>query len=170
MKKFFLFTCLFISLMGCSKLEKRLIVGEKVTDFRSETTTHERFYLNQHKGKVVVLVFWATWCRPCKTEMLELLSFVKLPAWQDVFTAAVCTDPENIDHVKSIVKNLGITYPVLLDHEARLFRRFHLEALPATLVIDRQQRLGFFRVGYDRAMMNHLKAKVISLKGAAGGK
>lgn len=166
--KLFLLAWVVILLTGCSKPDKRLSIGEAVANFRLDTITHERFYLNRHKGKVVVLVFWATWCRPCKTEMLELRSFARLPGWQDVIIAAVCTDPENSDQVKSIIKNLEITYPVLLDHESRLFRRFRLDALPTTLVIDRQQRLGFFRVGCDRVMMNQVKTKVISLGDADG--
>lgn len=163
-KLLFLFTCFAILLTGCDKPAGKLRIGEKVTDFRLDTINHERFYLNQHKGKVVVLVFWATWCRPCKTQMLEMRSFAGQPGWQDVVTAFICTDPENFDQVSSIVKNLEITYPVLMDHDAGLFRGFRLAALPTTLIIDQKQRLVYFKTGYDRVMMNRVKTKVISLQ------
>jgi peroxiredoxin len=150
-------------LTGCGKPAGKLRIGEKVADFRLDTIKHERFYLNQHKGKVVVLVFWATWCRPCKTQILEMRSFTGQPGWQDVVTALICTDPENFDQVKSIAENLEITYPVLMDHEAGLFRRFRLIALPTTLIIDQKQRLVYFKTGYDPVMINHIKTKIVNL-------
>ena len=161
--KLLVFTCVVMLLTGCGKPDAGLKIGNKVVDFRLDTIEHERFYLNRHKGKVVVLVFWATWCRPCKTQMLAMLPLIKQPGWQDVVTAFICTDPGNLDQVKSIVKGLGITYPVLMDQEAKLFNRFHLPALPTTLIIDQEQRLVYFQKGYNRVMINHIKAKVINL-------
>jgi len=160
--KLFLFTCFAILLSGCDKPAGKLRIGKKVADFRLDTIKHERFYLNQHKGKVVVLVFWATWCRPCKTQMLAMRSFAGQPGWQDVVTAFICTDPENFDQVSSIVKNLEITNPVLMDHEAGLFRRFCLVALPTTLIIDQKQRLVYFKTGYDPVMINQIKTKIMN--------
>lgn len=149
--------------INCGKTDHPPTIGKTTPNFRLNTLHHERFYLNQNKGKVVVLVFWATWCRACKTEMMVLQNFTTLPRWRDVTVAAVCTDPENLNDAKNIVQNLKISYPVLLDHDARLFQKFQLPAHPTTLIIDREQRLSFIRVGYDPAIMNQIKSKVISL-------
>lgn len=138
-------------------------IGSVVKNFRLDTLEHDRFYLNRHKGKVVVLVFWATWCRACKTEMVELQAALKRPAWQDVVVAAVNTDPENLSDVKRIVQDLGITYPILLDRRAGLFNRFAQPALPVSIVIDTRQRLSFLRVGYDRALIDQLQTKILKL-------
>ena len=159
--KLFLFTCFVILLTGCGKSTGKLRIGEKVADFRLDTIKHERFYLNQYKGKVVVLVFWATWCRPCKTQMLAMRSFAGQPGWQDVVTVFICTDPQNFDQVKSIVKNLEITSPVLMDHEAGLFNRFCLTALPSTLIVDQKQRLVYFKIGYNPVMLNQIETKIM---------
>jgi len=158
-------TCfaLVLSLINCGSPDRPPGIGKKTANFQLNTLEHERFYLNQNKGKVVVLVFWATWCRACKTEMAILQDFIALPAWQEVTAAAVCTDPENLGQVKSIVQNLKISYPVLLDPGARLFQKFQLTAYPTTLIIDQRQRLNFIRVGCDPTIMNQIKSKVISL-------
>lgn len=161
--KLLVFTCAVMLLTGCGKPDAGLKIGNKVADFRLDTLKHERFYLNQQKGKVVVLVFWATWCRPCKTQIVEMLTLAGQPFWKDVVTALVCTDPGNLDQVKSIVKNLDITYPVLMDQGAKLYSRFHIPALPTTMIIDQKQRLVYFKMGYNRVMINHIKAKVINL-------
>ena len=160
---FLILFCLILLLISCGKTGGPPVIGETAANFRLNTLDHERFYLNQNKGKVVVLIFWATWCRACKTEMVVLQNFTALPGWQDVTVAAVCTDPENLSDVKSIVRNLKISYPVLLDHNARLFQKFQLTLYPTTLIIDQRQRLSFIRVGYDPAIMNRIKSKVISL-------
>ncbi|UCH96749.1 MAG: TlpA family protein disulfide reductase [Candidatus Aminicenantes bacterium] len=154
---------LVLSLISCGTTGGPPGIGKKAANFRLNTLEHERFYLNQHKGKVVVLVFWTTWCRACKTEMKVLQDFTALPVWRDVTVAAVCTDPENLSDAKSIVENLKISYPVLLDPGARLFHKFQLTAYPTTLIFDRQQRLSFLRVGYDQFVMNQVKSKVLSL-------
>jgi peroxiredoxin len=141
------------------------VADDRVADFRLDTLEHDRFYLNQYAGKTVVLVFWATWCRVCKSEMLELQSASRLPQWNDVTVAAVCTDPENLSDARNIVEHLGVTYPVLLDQYARLFKKFKLTALPATMVIDGRQRLRFITAGFDWTVMNQVNAAV-----AAAGK
>jgi len=159
------FTCfgLVLPLINCGNTDEPGGIGKTAANFQLNTLEHERFYLNQNKGKVVVLVFWASWCRACKTEMVVLQEFTTLPDWEEVIVAAVCTDPENLDLVKNIVENLKISYPVLLDPGARLFEKFQLTAYPTTLVFDRQQRLSFVRVGYDAIVMNQVKSKVLSL-------
>jgi len=158
-------TCfgLVLSLINCGETGRAPGIGKATANFQLNTLEHERFYLNQNKGKVVVLVFWATWCRACKTEMVVLQELTALPGWQEVTVAAVCTDPENPGLVKNIVQNLKISYPVLLDPEARLFEKFQLTAYPTTLIFDRQQRLSLVRVGYDAVVMNQVKSKVLSL-------
>jgi len=158
-------TCcgLVLSLINCSNTNESGGIGKTAANFQLNTLDHDRFYLNQNKGKVVVLVFWATWCRACKSEMVVLQDFTTLPGWEEVTVAAVCTDPENLDLVKDIVQNLKISYPVLLDPEARLFKKFQLTAYPTTLIFDREQHLGFVRVGYDAIVMSQVKAKVLSL-------
>lgn len=160
----FLILGLILSITGCSPGNNTLDIGDTVSDFRLDTLTHERFYLNQHKDKVVVLIFWATWCRPCKTEMVELQSLAKRPEWKNVTVAAVCTDPENISDAQNIVKHLGLTYPILLDHASQLHHKFGISAHPTTLIIDQYQRLSFLRVGYDSNIMAQINSKVVSLE------
>lgn len=130
-----------------------LRVGTLIQDFRLESLSHDRFYLNQHRGDVVVLVFWATYCTNCKAELVELKSLVQKP----VVIAAICTDPENVHELKETVKNLGISYPVLLDKGAGLFRKYQMKALPATILIDKEGRLQLIRFGHSPAIMKHIR-------------
>jgi len=162
--RYFLILGLVLSITGCGKNNNAPRIGDTVSDFRLDTLTHERFYLNRHKDNVVVLLFWATWCRPCKTEMAELQNLTQQPGWKNVTAAAVCTDPENITDARNIVKRLELTYPILMDYESKLFDKFGLSAHPTTLIVDRHQRLSFVRVGYDSIIMAQINSKVLSLE------
>lgn len=149
--------------MMCGQSEKKIEIGKSVGNFKLDTLHTDSFSLKQHKGKIVVLMFWATWCRCCKIELVELRDFARQPGWKDVVVALVCIDPENLSQAQNLIKKLHITFPILLDHEARLYRQFQLLALPTTLVIDPRQRLRFLRVGFDSAIMERLETLVTDL-------
>ena len=73
-----------VLLSGCGADSDKVGPGDIAKDFRLDTLTHKRFYLNQHKDKVVVLVFWTTWCSICKTELVELKSLRNMPGSTNV--------------------------------------------------------------------------------------
>jgi len=156
----------FAALLGGCRGKKDLPIGgikSGVIDFRLDTLEHERFYLNQYRGKVVVLAFWSTWCVVCKSELTELKPIATAPEYKDVVVAAVCNDSENIDDVKTIVKSLAIDYPVLLDKEAKVFKELGMSAVPTTIVIDRTGKISLARQGFDAGIMRQIKKKIESL-------
>jgi thiol-disulfide isomerase/thioredoxin len=158
-----IFIFCFTSLLGGCRKDKASFNKNEPVDFRLDTLSHDRFYLNQYRGKVVVLAFWATWCIPCKTELVELKSFASMPEFKNVFIAAVCTDPENIDDVETIIKSLTPDYPVLLDKEAKVFNKLGMSAVPTTIVIDQAGKISLTRQGYDPAIMQQIKKNIESL-------
>jgi peroxiredoxin len=157
----FCFTAL---LDGCRK-NKDISAYPKneVIDFRLDTLNHQRFYLNQYRGKVVLLAFWATWCNICKSEMVEMKSFAAEPEYKNVVIAAVCNDPENIDDVKSIIKTLDVNYPVLLDKDAKVSKELEIAAFPTIIVIDQAGKISLTRQGYGPGTIPQIKKHIDSL-------
>lgn len=155
--------CIGLSLAGCRDDGDTLGAGDLAKDFRLETLSRDRFYLNQHVDKVVVLTFWTTWCRFCKSQMVELKSFADLPAAEGLVIAAVCADPENIEDVKTVVEELGIKYPVLLDRGARVSQKYQISQFPTTVVIDKGRKIALLRQGYNPAIMQQIKTNVVNL-------
>ena len=110
-------------------------------DFRLETLDHGRFYLNRHRGRPVVLVFWATWCTTCKQELTYLNDLRNEFAEDELTLASVCVDPENIDLARRITEDLTLGYPVLLDDmmkdgSMRVADTFDVRSFPTTVIID----------------------------------
>lgn len=95
--------------------------------------------LSELRGKVVVLNLWATWCPPCRAEMPALQQ-----AYDDYrdhgleILAVNTTFQDSADDAAEFVKELGVTFPVLLDTTGQVSRSYALRAMPTTYFIDRQ--------------------------------
>jgi peroxiredoxin len=117
----------------------------------------------------VILLFWTTDCVPCKRELIELEEVHSEYGERGLVVAAVCTDPENLDAVRTVVERLGISYPVLLDREARVAGRYGVTRFPTTVVVDRRARLAHREEGFGSSTLRALRARVEALLQLRGG-
>ena len=99
--------------------------------------------LAQHRGKAVVINFWATWCEPCREEMPSLARLAT--RWQArglvVLTVAVADNAKRVDDFLWETLPEKQTLPVLHDHEQTISRAWGARALPTTVVLDRRHRV-----------------------------
>ena len=131
--------------------------GKPAPAIKLETLEHQRFYLNQHRGKPVVLMFWDTSCEVCKRELVELEKLRKSLGSARVVMASVCSDPENIDLARSMVAGLSISLPTLLDHGAAVTATYGVKAFPTTFVISPGGQIIFVREGYTEPLLGQLR-------------
>ena len=102
--------------------------------------------LSDYHSKVVVLNFWATWCIPCRAEMPDLEHEARVHKSDPV--AVVGVDwKESTGPVDEFIRGLGVTYPILLDSDGRIYDAYRVSALPTTFLIDRNGRLVKTRLG-----------------------
>ena len=98
--------------------------------------------LEQYRGKVIFLNFWATWCPPCRAEMPDIQSLYEKygPDHDEVVILAVATPGYNGEgdesEVKAFLEGNGYTYPVLMDDTGELMRYYGISAIPTTFMID----------------------------------
>lgn len=104
-----------------------------------------RWRLNDHRGQVVFLNFWATWCPPCRAETLALVKISEHYRSECVAFAGVSMD-DDLEAVHSFVQSFHVSYPVLLPSQ-----HSHLadtvESLPTSLLLDREGRVARSYVG-----------------------
>ena len=93
--------------------------------------------LNEYRGKVVLLNFWATWCVPCVKEMPALAELQKNMEGRDFVVLPISVDYKGIEVVKSFYKNYGVDLPAYIDSKGKSFRKFELKALPTTIIVDK---------------------------------
>ena len=93
--------------------------------------------LEQYRGKVVVVNFWATWCPPCVEELPSLENAWQRYRQQGLVVLAV--SGEESDVVSSFLERLpsDITFPVLIDGDMKSGNRWQIRGLPTTVVVDR---------------------------------
>ena len=85
------------------------------------------------KGRAVVLNFWATWCPPCKEELPSLQTLHEIGGGQPVVIGINVR--ETASHVRRYLASTGMNFPVVLDPQAELAKRFGVSAYPTTLLI-----------------------------------
>jgi peroxiredoxin len=102
--------------------------------------------LEELRGKVVLVNFWATWCPPCVKEIpsLERLYGKRGARGLEILAVAVGEDRKR---VAEFLADKPISFTVLLDAEGRQFKRWGVHAFPTTFVLDRSHRIRYAGFG-----------------------
>jgi peroxiredoxin len=88
------------------------------------------------QGRVVLLNFWATWCKPCEDEMPAMQRLHDRLAGEDFALVAVSVD-EGADEVRAFRDRLALGFPILLDPEKRAAGAYQTFRFPESWLIDR---------------------------------
>lgn len=89
------------------------------------------------RGQVVLLNFWATWCKPCEDEMPAMDRLYRSLSAEGFEMLAVSVDEEP-ELVEKFRQRLGVSFPILLDPEQNVSRRYQTTGFPESLLIDRE--------------------------------
>ena len=111
-------------------------IGEPVPDFRLDTPDGGRLQLSDYRGQAVVLNFWATWCVPCRQEMPQLQAVHAEYVDSGVLTVVGVNLQESPSAVTDFGEELSLTFPLALDRDGEVVRRYGLIGLPGTFFID----------------------------------
>lgn len=97
-----------------------------------------RVTLADLRGRAVILNLWASWCGPCRAEMPELQKIHLANRDRGLIIVAVnSTFQDSLPDAQAFVAELGLTFPILLDTDGSVSRRYLLRALPSTFFIDK---------------------------------
>ncbi len=106
-------------------------------DFVLTTIDGDKFRLADHRGRVVVLNFWATWCAPCRYEIPDFIRLQDEFGMTDVVFAGVSTERRNRAGVVHFANEMGINYPIMVDDGAADNAYGPIMSMPTTYLIDR---------------------------------
>jgi peroxiredoxin len=113
-------------------------VGFKAPAFTARNLKGNRVQLADHKGKVVILNLWATWCGPCRVEMPGMENLYRRYRSEGLEILAVSLDKGPSDKVQTFADEYQLSFPVLLDSEGQVESRYHTLTIPTTFVIDKK--------------------------------
>ena len=125
----------FLPLDGWTMGSRVPAVGTAAEDFHLPDLTGKEQSLSQYRGKVVLVNFWATWCKPCTTEMPAMQSiYDKLR--EKEFVVLAINELEDEAKVRKHIKQHGHTFPVLMDRDNKVANQFGVFGLPVSVFID----------------------------------
>jgi thiol-disulfide isomerase/thioredoxin len=103
--------------------------------------------LAEGRGKVVLIDFWATFCKPCKALLPEYQTLVDQYDGKLAVIAVSVDEPDDVDaeRIKSFVDDLGISFSVVWDRKHATVSRYDPPSMPTTYLVDQQ---GVVRYGF----------------------
>lgn len=114
--------------------------GQTAPDFTVSTTSGQQVSLENYRGRVLILDFFATWCQPCRESIPHLLEMDKKYGQQGLYVLGMSADEDGGRAVKAFADTYHITYPVALAGAATL-ADFGVRSVPVMFVIDKKGRV-----------------------------
>lgn len=136
--------------------ETILDLGDIPPNFLGRDSNGDDITLELHKGKIVVISFWASWCTPCLKELPILENIQNKVGTDKVKVIAINfkEDKKKYRKIKKLLSSLNLT----LTHDKRgtIGKKFGVKAIPNLFIVGKNGELVFHNVGYDDSSIDKI--------------
>ena len=148
--RFALLAVLLVGVPGffaASSLASSGLAGQEAPDFALKSAGGANMRLSEQRGNVVMINFWATWCGPCRQEM-PLLDDLYVRYERAGFSLLGVNIDDDSSRAMEMVEELGVSFPVLFDERKEVSKLYQVEAMPVTVLVDREGTIRHVHLGY----------------------
>lgn len=142
-----LFTGLALTVLAASSLASSGLTGKPAPDFALKSSTGTNLRLSEYRGDVVMINFWATWCGPCRQEM-PLLDQLYSRYERVGFNLLGVNIDDDSNRAMDMIRELGVNFPVLFDARKEVSKLYAVDAMPVTVLVDREGNVRYVHQGY----------------------
>ena len=114
------------------------------------------------KGEVVMINFWATWCKPCREEMPHLEALHQ--RYSNLgFTLLGVNVEDNADGATKFLAETPVSFPILFDRKNEISKLYEVVAMPSTVLVGRDGTMRFIHHGYKPGYENEYQTQIRAL-------
>jgi peroxiredoxin len=150
------------SIFGAPRTERHALLGKPAPDFELAELNGKKIKLSAHRGKVVILDFWATWCGPCVAALPTIAEVAQQYAGKGVAFYAINEAEESID-VRKFLDEKDLDLPVLLDSQGKVGELYRVEAIPQTVLVGKDGTVEVVHVGLSENLKDQLTKELDDL-------
>ncbi|OGP58500.1 MAG: hypothetical protein A2162_02925 [Deltaproteobacteria bacterium RBG_13_52_11b] len=148
-----------VTLAKCGKEESAL---SSAPDFTLKSLDNHEITLSTFRGSVVLLDFWATWCKPCRESIPHLIHLHKTHKKDGLVVLGMNVDRGDPEPVRRFIASMEVPYPnVAVSPEVE--KDYGIKSLPTTVFIDKEGRIREKIVGFNAQTAKRLTERVVEL-------
>lgn len=152
-----------LSLITNVLIAKTELLGNVAPDFTLRSDQGDNKKLSEYRGKVVLINFWASWCGPCQQELPKLAELKELHNENDFELLSINIDEEP-EKALRLAKKLGVNFPVLFDEQKQVSKLYDIDAMPMTVLVDRNGEVRYLHRGYKESYLGLYQQQIKKLK------
>ena len=150
-----------LSVIAPTTLAASGLTGSPAPDFALKSSTGENLRLSEYRGDVVMINFWATWCGPCRQEM-PLLDELYTRYERVGFSLLGVNIDDDSQRAMDMISDLGVTFPVLFDDRKEVSKLYQVDAMPVTVLVDREGSVRYvhhgYKPGYEQQYLDEIRS------------
>ncbi len=152
---------LIFSVLAATSLASSSLIGQLAPDFALKNASGENLRLSEFRGDVVMINFWATWCGPCRQEM-PLLDELYSRYQRVGFNLLGVNIDDDSGKAMNMIAELDVSFPVLFDTRKEVSKLYKVDAMPVTILVDRDGRVRHvhhgYKPGYEQDYLNEIRS------------
>ena len=152
---------LLLTVFAATSLASSGLEGKQAPDFALKSATGENMRLSEYRGDVVMINFWATWCGPCRQEM-PLLDELYNRYQRVGFNLLGVNIDDDSSRAMKMANELGVSFPVLFDARKEVSKLYEVNAMPVTVLVDREGNVRHvhhgYKPGYEEKYLDEIRS------------